>query len=238
MLNQIAFERQPDDLILDPYRARNLAALRQPDFLWRPIPRSQISGFAASAHSEINALIDYFLSCQNQAPDKALPVANFPIPPDTPFAVECRTTFNYYHFVTESLCQLCLVEETGLTGPIYLHFPNNAAKTRPFARNFSLALFSAHVGMEQGHLGLSLALADCLDHSGTHFDQLAALHSAYLANPANWTVLVRIVWCARSLDQRETLRAALLALQDGFPERFAAFAKDRPWVQKHVADAA
>ena len=58
LLNQIAFERQPDDLILDPYRARNLAALRQPDFLWRPIPRSQISGFAASAHSEINALID------------------------------------------------------------------------------------------------------------------------------------------------------------------------------------
>ena len=90
----------------------------------------------------------------------------------------------------------------------------------------------------QGHVGLSLALADCLDHSGTHFDQLAALHSAYLANPANWIVLVRIVWCARSLDQRETLRAALLALQDGFPEPFAAFAKDRPWVQKHVADAA
>ncbi len=580
MLNQIAFERQPDQLILDPYSARNLAALRQPDFLWRPIPRCQISGFAASAHDEINekidnylansecnklfqsaiefnsfpvvlenawfnksfvsvedkclisgaagtrllnrycwengennpqaelSLVDYFLSCQDQAADKALPVARHPLPQDTPFAIECRNTFNYYHFVTESLSQLCLVGETGLTGPIYLHFPNKAEKTRPFARNFisalfpelagrvifqrapvhynrvvtpynfansfyqmpacevglmdlyapskvdwkgrlatrasqgvltmnsvdssllklraralraiegqdfshlprrfwvgrdsdqsrprlmkgeaeilemlamfgfesvaferltpleqvaimanaemmvsyhgacftnmlfagpkayvvelgtlqtamfrwgdiwrlanaaqcryiaffadfnaddplrepafaqdgqvpvhlspaglaqvmafvvtvlghipkfsrpdevqrlgeqlmkvgahdrAQALFVAHPGMEQGHAGLSLALADCLEHFGRYFDQLAALHSAYLADPASWTVLVRIICCARTLDQPETLRDALLALQDGFPERFAAFAKDQPWVQQHVANPA
>ena len=98
------------------------------------------------------------------------------------------------------------------------------------------ALFAAHHGMEQGHVGLSLALADCHDHFGSNFEQLGALHSAYRADPANWMVLVRIVCCARTLDQADTLRAALLALQDGFPDRFAAFARDRPWVQKHVAD--
>ena len=63
------------------------------------------------------------------------------IPRDTPFAVECRNTFNYFHFVTESLCQLCLIEEAGLEGPVYLHYPNNDEKTRPFARNFIAALF-------------------------------------------------------------------------------------------------
>ena len=578
MHNQIAFERTPDALILDPYRARNLAALRQPDFLWRPIERGQIHGFAASAHSEINEkidnflsfsarnkefqkaiefntfpvllenawfkksfvsvegkclisgaagtrllnrycwenggndaaveqrLVDYFLSCQNDAADKMLPVLAQDAPKDTPFAVECRNTFNYYHFVTESLCQLCLVEEAGLQGPIYLHYPNNDEKTRPFARNFiaalfpeladrvifrrapvhhdrvvipysfansfyqmpaaevglmdlyapssvywkgplatrasqgvlamnsldssllklrsralraiegqdfshlprrfwvgregdlarsrlmkgeaeildmlklfgfefvaferlgpleqvaimanaemmvsyhgagftnmlfagpqtyvvelgtlqtamfrwgdfwrlanaaqcryisffadfnaddplrepafaqdgivpvhlspaglaqvmsfvvavlghtpkfsrpdevqrlgeqlmkvgahdrALALFAAHAGMEQGHVGLALALADCHEHFCKPFDQLAALHAAYRADATNWMVLVRIVWCARTLDLLETLRAALLALQDGFPERFAAFAKDRPWVLKHVSD--
>ena len=578
MLNQIAFERKPDELILDPYHARNLAALRQPEFLWRPVERSQIHGFAASAHSEINDkidtylsyctrnkvfakaiefntfpvllenarfkksfvtvegkclisgaagtrllnrycwengatnpaveqdLVDYFLACQNDTADKALPVVAKRVAKDTPFAVECRNTFNYYHFVTESLCQLCLVEETGLEGPVYLHYPNNDEKTRPFARNFinalfpeladrvifqrapmhhsrvvtpynfansfyqmpaaevglidlyapsnvywkgrhatrasqgvlamnsldssllklraraltaiegqdfshlprrfwvgrdgdlarprlmkgeaeildmlkmfgfefvaferlspleqvaimanaemmvsyhgagftnmlfagpqayvvelgtlqtamfrwgdfwrlanaaqcryisffadfnaddplrepafaqdgivpvhlspaglaqvmsfvvavlghtpkfsrpgevqrlgeqlmkvgafdrAKALFAAHHGMEQGHVGLSLALADCHDHFGSNFEQLGALHSAYRADPANWMVLVRIVCCARTLDQADTLRAALLALQDGFPDRFAAFARDRPWVQKHVAD--
>ena len=578
MLNQIAFERQPDALILDPYRARALAALRPPEFLWRPIERARINGFAASAHSEINekidnylsfsarnkvfskaiefntfpvllenawfkksfvsveerclisgaagtrllnrycwengennpaveqSLVDYFLACQNDAADKALPVLTQSLPKDTPFAVECRNTFNYFHFVTESLCQLCLVEETGLQGPIYIHYPNNDEKTRPFARNFIRALFpeladrvifqrapvhhdrivtpynfansfyqmpaaevglmdlyapsnvywkgryatrasqgvlamnsldssliklraralraidgqdfshlprrfwvgregdgarprlmkgeaeildmlkmfgfefvaferlapleqvaimanaemmvsyhgagftnmlfagpqayvvelgtlqtamfrwgdfwrlanasqcryvsffadfnaddplrepafaqdgivpvhlspaglaqvmsfvvaalghtpkfsrpdkvqrlgeqlmkvgaqdrardlfAAHAGMEQGHVGLSLALADCHDHFGNNFDQLAALHSAFRADATNWMVLVRIVWCARTLDLLETLRAALLALQDGFPERFAAFAKDRPWVHKHISD--
>ena len=576
MLNQIAFERTPNELILDPYLARNLAALRQPDFLWRPVERGQITGFAASAHCEINEkidnylsycarnkvfakaiefntfpvvlkdawfkksfvsvenkclisgaagtrllnrycwensktnpaieqnVVDYFLACQNDPASKDLPVVDQAVPKDTPFAVECRNTFNYYHFVTESLCQLCLVEEAGLQGPVYLHYPNNDEKTRPFAMGFikalfpeladrvvfqrapvhhsrvvtpynfgnsfyqmpaaevglldlyapsnvywkggqatrasqgvlamnsldssllklraralraiagkdfshlprrfwvgresdlarprlmkgeaeildmlkmfgfesvaferltpleqvaimanaemmvsyhgagftnmlfagaqayvvelgtlqtamfrwgdfwrlanaaqcryvsffadfnaddplrepafaqdgivpvhlspaglaqvmsfivavlghipkfsrpdevqrlgeqlmkvgahdrALALFAAHAGMEQGHVGLSLALADCHNHFDNPFEQLAALHSAYRADPVNWLVLVRIIWCARTLDQLETLRAALLALQDGFPDRFAAFARDRPWVHKHV----
>ena len=580
MLNQITYDRRPDALILDPYRARNLAALVQPEYLWRPIPRTTIAGFAASAHSEINEridnvlsysarnkvfshaiefntfpvalknawfkksfvavedkclisgaagtrllnrycweggdesaaveqrLVDYFLDCQNDPAEKVLPVVEAALPQDTPFAIECRNTFNYFHFVTESLCQLCLVAETGLTGPIYLHYPNTGEKTRPFARAFIAALFpeladrvqfqrapvhhkrvvtpynfansfyqmsaaevglmdlhapsnvfwkgrlatrasqgvlamnsldssliklraralraiegkdfshlprrfwvgreadlarprrmkgegdildmlkmfgfeavaferlapleqvaimanaemmvsyhgagftnmlfagpqafvvelgtlqtamfrwgdfwrlanvaqcryvsffadfnaddplrepefdqdgivpvhlspaglaqvmsfvvgvlghvpqfsrpdevmrlgaqlmkvgaldraqalyAAHDGMQKGHVGLSLAMAEAHDRAGEHFKQLAALHSAFGADPTSWTVLIRIVWCARSLDLTETLRAALLALQDGFPDRFAAFAKDRPWVRKHLADEA
>jgi Glycosyltransferase 61 len=576
--NQIAFDRQPDALILDPYNARSLSVLGQPDFLWRPIPRTLIAGFAASAHGEINAkidsylaytarnkvfhkaiefntfpvlledawfrksfvsvddrclisgaagtrllnrycwenaendpdaeqkLIDYFLSCQAQ-PDKSLPVVAHPLPPDTPFAVECRNTFNYFHFVTESLCQLCLVQEAGLTGPVYVHYPNNDEKTRPFAMNFikalfpeladrvvfqrapvhhdrvvtpynfansfyqmpaaevglmdlhapsdlywkgpratrgsqgvlamnaldssllklrarahaaiqgqdfshlprrfwvgrendlarprlmkgeaeildmlklfgfefvaferlnpleqvaimanaemmvsyhgagftnmlfagpqtyvielgtlqtamfrwgdfwrlanasgcryisffadfnaddplkepafaqdgivpvhlspaglaqvmslivavlghtpkftrpdevqrlgvqlvkigaldrAAALYAAHAGLEQGHVGLSLAMADCHDRRGDSFRQLAALHSAYGADPTNWAILIRIVWCARTLDLHDALHAALLALQDGFPDRFAAFSRERPWVHKHLSDA-
>lgn len=577
MLNQIAFDRTPEDLILDPYNARSLAALRKPDFLWRPIDRATITGFSASAHSEINTkidahlaycarnkvfqkaiefntfpvllrnawfkksfisidekclisgaagtrllnrycwengatnpaveqhLVDYFLSCQNQAQEKALPVISRALTPDTPFAVECRNTFNYYHFITESLCQLCLVAEAGVDGPIYIHYPNNDEKTRPFALNFIKALFpelvhrvifqrapfhhkevvtpynfansfyqmpaaevglmdlhapsnaywkgryatrssqgvlamnavdsslvklraralaaiagqdfshlprrfwvgresdaarprlmkgereivdmlamfgfefvaferlspleqvaimanaemmvsyhgagftnmlfagpqtyvvelgtlqtamfrwgdfwrlanasgcryisffadfnaedpfkepafaqdgivpvhlsqaglaqvmsfvvavlghvpkfsrpedvlrlgeqlmklgefdraaklfAAHEGLERGHVPLSLAMADCFDHLGDHFRQLAALHSAYGADPSNWVILIRIVWCTRTLDLPEALHAALLALQDGFPERFAAFARERPWVQRHLA---
>ena len=79
-------------------------------------------------------------------------------------------------------------------------------------------------------------MADCHDHFQAHFEQLAALHSAYGADPTSWIVLIRIVWCAKAINHGETLRAALLALQDGFPERFSAFAKSRPWVQKHLED--
>ena len=49
---------------------------------------------------------------------------------------------------------------------------------------------AAHPGMEQGHVGLSLALADCHNCLGNPFEQLAALHSAYRADPGNWLVLV------------------------------------------------
>lgn len=580
MHNQIALDRNPADLILNPFTDPSLAVMQQPDFLWRPRDRAMIAGFAASAHAEMNekiehflttttrhkifsqaieinsipvvlrdatfrksfvtaggkvlisgaagtrllnrysfdrgkapgqaeqALVDHFQACQTRAKGVSLPLLLGPVPKDTPFAIECRNTFNYFHFLTESLCQLCLYEETGLTGPIYFHFPNSDAKTRPFAEGFiralfpeladrvifqrapvhhplvvspysfanslyqmpaaelglidlhapsnlhwkgrvatrashavlaanaldssllklraralkaiegqdfshlprrfwvgrdadaarprqmkgeaeildllrlfgfeqvafeqlspleqvaimanaemmisyhgagfanmlfagpqsyvleigtlqtakyrwgdfwrlanasgcryisffadfnakdplqepdfardgivpvdlapaglaqvmslvvsllghvpqlprpdevqrlgeklmaigemvrARALFAAHEGMEQGHVGLSLAMAECADRSGDHYRQLAALHSAFRADPASWTVLIRIVWCTRSLELHDALQAALLALQDGFPDRFAAFSKDRPWVAKHLTGQA
>ena len=87
------------------------------------------------------ALAEHFARAQARpGPRRLTPLAGA-LPPDTPIAIECRNTFNYYHFLTESLCQLCLVEETGLKGPIYLHFPNNEDKTRAFTRAFVEALF-------------------------------------------------------------------------------------------------
>ncbi|NBZ86780.1 glycosyltransferase family 61 protein [Stagnihabitans tardus] len=85
-------------------------------------------------------LADHFTRLQAVPGPRQLTLAPT-LPPETPIAIECRNTFNYYHFLTESLCQLCLVEETGLKGPIYLHFPNNEDKTRAFTRAFVEALF-------------------------------------------------------------------------------------------------
>ncbi|MGV8985739.1 MAG: glycosyltransferase family 61 protein [Cypionkella sp.] len=87
------------------------------------------------------AVAAYFKGCQDSPGHTVLPVLDTPLPAETPFAIECRNTFNYYHFVTESLGQLCLVAETGLTGPIYLHYPNNDEKVRSFTNTFIQALF-------------------------------------------------------------------------------------------------
>lgn len=578
MLNQIGFDRSPDDLILDPFTGPGLSALSAPEYLWRPIPRTQIHGFAVSEHAEINAKIQNYLAFTErfklfpqaiefntfpvllenatfkksfitvndrclisgaagirllnrycwenaetepdveetlaayftrlqQIPDRTLPVLDAPPLPDTPFAIECRNTFNYYHFITESLCQLCLVAETNLTGPIYLHYPNNEDKSRGFTKafvaamfpeladrihfqrapvhhpqvvvpyNFSSsyyqqsaadadlltlhaptnsywqgpkatrashgvlamnavdsslrklraraleaikghdfchlpkrfwvgrdgdqsrsrtmkgedaildmlslfgfewvaferltpleqiaimakaemmvsyhgagftnmlfanpdatvvelgtlqtamfrwgdfwrlanaagcryvtffadfntpdpfaeptfaedgivpvhlsptglaqvmafivsmlgqipqlpqpdavqtlgqqlmkvgahdrarALFAKHQGMEDDHVGLSLAMADCHEHFKERAALLAALYSAYRADPTAWTVLIRIVWCAKAMDYPELITAALVTLQDGLPDRFDAFAKGRPWVRKSLDPA-
>ena len=62
-------------------------------------------------------------------------------PADLPFAVDCRNTFNYYHFLTESLCQLCSLDDIGSNRPIFMHFPNQEEKTRSFTKAFVDALF-------------------------------------------------------------------------------------------------
>jgi hypothetical protein len=224
--NRIALHKRPEDLILNPFADAGFTVLSQPQFLWREVTRASIS----------------------------------------------RNTFNNFHFVTESLCQLCLVEETGLQGRIFLHYPNSDGKTRPFSKRFIAALFPelAHrVGFRRSpvqndrvvaaynfqrslyqttsadiswiaagrhHVGLSLAIADCHEHFGVHYQRLSLQHAAYRLDPKSWQILISIVWRAKSINQTDTLRAALLALKDGLPDRFAAFAKDRPWAHRHVAD--
>jgi capsular polysaccharide biosynthesis protein len=87
------------------------------------------------------ALVAYFHQAQTASTGRSLPLASEPPPRETAFAIECRNTFNYYHFITESLCQLCLVAEAGVDGPIYFHYPNSNDKTRLFAFAFIDALF-------------------------------------------------------------------------------------------------
>lgn len=86
-------------------------------------------------------LADYFDLCQALNRDAVLPLARSAPDPGLPFAIECRNTFNYFHFVTESLCQLCLAADSGHTGPIYMHFPNQTDKTRDFTRRYIEAIF-------------------------------------------------------------------------------------------------
>ncbi len=86
-------------------------------------------------------LVAYFTQRQTDTIEKRLPVWQQDLPKDTAFAIECRNTFNFYHFISETLCQLCAVAETDFTGPIYVHFPNREDKTRAFAQDFIRALF-------------------------------------------------------------------------------------------------
>lgn len=211
VLNQIAFDQPPEDLILNPFMGEGFAVLKEPDFFWRPRPKAQIHGFSASEHPEMTekieqhltltrrhrsfkqaveikcvpvflrdvwfkksfvttagrclingasgsrllnhycwknqdqgfdseqALVDYFRQCQAKAKD--LSVLAAPPPKETAFAIECRNTFNYFHFISEALCQLTLVAESGVEGPIYFHYPNSNDKTRLFAFAFIEALF-------------------------------------------------------------------------------------------------
>lgn len=89
-------------------------------------------------------LVDYFRRCQADNADALFPTRQ--AAPHTPFAVECRNTFNYYHFVTESLCQICALEDLGFDRQVFLHFPNQVDKTRGFTTRFIDALFPELAG--------------------------------------------------------------------------------------------
>lgn len=99
------------------------------------------------------------------------------------------------------------------------------------------ALMAAHPGLEQGHVGLSLVLADLADHRSDKAGALAALYSAYHADPSNWVVLIRMLWLARAMQQRELVTTLISTLHDGFPDRFDAFCRVRPWVREYYDPA-
>ena len=85
------------------------------------------------------ALGQYFARCQAANEGARLPLVTLPDGVD--FAVECRNTFNYFHFLTETLAQLCVLDDMNFRGRVFLHFPNHPDKTRAFVRGFIDALF-------------------------------------------------------------------------------------------------
>ncbi len=85
------------------------------------------------------ALADWFGMCAS-VNRRVMPVASS-LPRDLPVAIDCRNTFNYYHFLTESLSQLGVLVNAGFTGPVRFHFPNHPDKTRAFAAGHARALF-------------------------------------------------------------------------------------------------
>lgn len=91
-------------------------------------------------------LEEYFATCRESNEGKEIPVYSGLLDPDIPFAIECRNTFNYYHFITESLSQLTALDGLDFQGDIYFHFPNLEDKQQPFARDFVDALFPEFKG--------------------------------------------------------------------------------------------
>ena len=63
---------------------------------------------------------------------------------DLPAVLECRNFFNYYHFTTETLCQLTTLVDIGHRGPIRIHAPEGKAAGFPMA--FIDTLFPELVG--------------------------------------------------------------------------------------------
>lgn len=90
------------------------------------------------------ALGRYFAGCQVANAGATLPLAVLPKGVD--FAIECRNTFNYFHFLTETLSQLCVLDGLDFTGRVFIHFPNAPEKTRTFVRGFIDALFPELAG--------------------------------------------------------------------------------------------
>lgn len=52
---------------------------------------------------------------------------------DLPAVLECRNFFNYYHFTTETLCQLTTLCDIGHRGPVHIHAPVGKAAGFPLA---------------------------------------------------------------------------------------------------------
>jgi hypothetical protein len=216
--NNVEFRLPPDALFLNPWRNPGFRLLLEPEFIWRPLPKATIEGFAVSAHTEINDKInaclkqtkqnktfnqaveynavpvvlekasfrksyvmardrlvltgasatrllnkfrwesldadadvdvrldEFFNSCRDYNASKEIPLYSGILETDLDFAIECRNTFNYYHFITESLSQLTLLDTLDFQGNIYFHFPNLEDKQRPFASEFVAALFPEYEG--------------------------------------------------------------------------------------------
>jgi hypothetical protein len=85
-------------------------------------------------------LIAYFSKAQSENNSRLFHTYRDP-EPGLPFAVDCRNTFNFYHFLSESLCQLSSLDDLGADRPIFMHFPNQVEKTRSFTRSFVDALY-------------------------------------------------------------------------------------------------
>ncbi|MDO8884646.1 MAG: glycosyltransferase family 61 protein [Pseudotabrizicola sp.] len=90
------------------------------------------------------ALSRYFAGCQVANEGAALPLVV--APEDLDFALECRNTFNFFHFLTETLPQLCVLDAMTFRGRVFLHFPNHPDKTRAFVLAFIEALFPELAG--------------------------------------------------------------------------------------------
>lgn len=101
---------------------------------------------AAAEQKPEESLNAYFEKCRAKNDGRCLQEETTFLEPDLDFAIECRNTFNYFHFITESLSQLCVLDGVGFQGNVYFHFPNQEEKHRNFADAFVAALFPEFAG--------------------------------------------------------------------------------------------
>jgi len=99
------------------------------------------------AEDDPSETLNGFVSaCREANEGHELDIEDTFIEPDLDFAIECRNTFNYFHFMTETLCQLSVLDGVGFSKNIYFHFPNPEEKQRNFANAFVAALFPEYAG--------------------------------------------------------------------------------------------
>ncbi|NNE54333.1 MAG: glycosyltransferase family 61 protein [Sulfitobacter sp.] len=91
-------------------------------------------------------LFSYFQRKREENRQREIPLYSGLLEPDLPFVIECRNTFNYFHFMTESLSQLCLLDGLDFQGEIYFHYPNPDDKRQPFTEKFVEVLFPEFAG--------------------------------------------------------------------------------------------
>ncbi|QUJ76191.1 glycosyltransferase family 61 protein [Sulfitobacter albidus] len=90
------------------------------------------------------ALDTFFAECRMQNAGAVLRVG---VPPEyVPIVIECRNTFNFFHFITESLAQLTLFDGLSEGREIVFHYPHSDDKHRAFTEGFADALFPELVG--------------------------------------------------------------------------------------------
>lgn len=118
-----------------------------------------------------DALVAYFDACQKSNTGLELPFLEEQPVADLDFVIECRNTFNYFHFLTESLSQLEVLSQLDFKGRIFFHFPNREEKMRGFAQAFVDALYPEYAGrvfFERAPKRYRRALA-AFDLIGSHY---------------------------------------------------------------------
>ncbi|MDF1728215.1 MAG: glycosyltransferase family 61 protein [Sulfitobacter sp.] len=91
-------------------------------------------------------LFDYFQRKRDENAQREIPLYTGLLDSGLPFAVPCRNTFNFYHFISESLSQLTVLDGLDFQGDIYFHYPNPEDKRQTFCAAFVEALFPEFEG--------------------------------------------------------------------------------------------
>jgi hypothetical protein len=96
------------------------------------------------------------------------------------------------------------------------------------------AVIERNEAVAANDLDTQITLSACCEALDDGSAQLSALYSAYRADPNRWQTLVSVIWCARKLNDLETVRSALILFRDNFPQPFENFSKDRPWIKAQL----